>query len=241
MDALPDSAILAVWERAHSQSAVDRALALLHHAVGEAEAEQLAAGSRNTRLLDIYAATFGSRIEAFTACPRCDEQLEVTFNVPDILALGGSPADRFGAAALGSGYRVTFRLPHSTDLRAAARLDDTYEARRALAERCVVSAEHDGSPVPAAQLPDDVIAELDEAMARHDPLGDVRLSMACPACAHPWDTGFDIADFLWRILSHRAHQLVMDVHTLATAYGWTEADILLVPAARRQLYLELAS
>jgi hypothetical protein len=105
----------------------------------------------------------------------------------------------------------------------------------------VVSAESDGSPVPAAELPDDVIGELDEAMARHDPLGDVWLSMACPACGHGWKAAFDIADFLWRVLAHRARQLVADVHTLAMAYGWSETDILLVPPARRQLYLELAS
>jgi hypothetical protein len=84
MDALPDSVILSVWERAHSRPPVDRALTLLEHTVDVDEAEQLPVGSRNAHLLDVYAATFGSRIETLTACPQCGEQLDVAFDVSDI-------------------------------------------------------------------------------------------------------------------------------------------------------------
>jgi T4 bacteriophage base plate protein len=241
MDALSDVAILAVWELGHSRQAVDQALAMLQHTIGDDEAEQLAIGSRDARLLDVYAATFGSSIEARTACPQCGEELDVAFNVPDIRARGAVPAGQYELIARDPGYHITFRLPCSTDLRAAAGLDDPQEALRVLAERCVASAERNGSPVPAAQLPDEVMDELDQAMARHDPQADVQLNMACPGCGHSWQTGFDIVDFLWRTLARRARQLVVDVHTLATAYGWSETEILWVPPARRQLYLELTS
>jgi uncharacterized protein (UPF0212 family) len=241
MNALSDSAILSVWELGHSRPAVDRALAVLRYAVGDDQAEQWAIGWRDARLLDVYAATFGSNIDGLTACPQCEAQLDVAFDVSDIRVRGDTALSQFELMSGEPGYRITFRLPCSTDLRAAARLGDRDLAKRTLAECCVVSAWRHGSPVPAGQLPDAVMDELDEAMARHDAQADVQLRMACPACDHAWKAGFDIADFLWRALAHRARQLVADVHTLAMAYGWHETDILLLPPARRRLYLELAS
>ncbi len=35
------------------------------------------------------------------------------------------------------------------------------------------------------------------------------------------------------------HELLEDVHTLALAYGWTESDVLALPAPRRAEYLTL--
>ena len=37
-----------------------------------------------------------------------------------------------------------------------------------------------------------------------------------------------------------ARQTLLDVHLLASTYGWTEPDILAVPPLRRRHYLELA-
>ncbi len=59
----------------------------------------------------------------------------------------------------------------------------------------------------------------------------------------PWLAGGvrDIASFLWKALHAWAKLMLGDVHELARAYGWTEADILALPSpTRRQIYLELA-
>ncbi|HEX2516118.1 MAG TPA: phage baseplate protein, partial [Chloroflexota bacterium] len=37
----------------------------------------------------------------------------------------------------------------------------------------------------------------------------------------------------------RARRLLREVHTLARAYGWREAEILALPGRRRQTYLDL--
>jgi hypothetical protein len=54
-------------------------------------------------------------------------------------------------------------------------------------------------------------------------------------------TLFDIGRYLWEELRAQAVRLLHEVHTLARFYGWREADILALSAARRHAYLELAA
>jgi hypothetical protein len=70
-------------------------------------------------------------------------------------------------------------------------------------------------------------------------MGDVQLSLACPACKRQWETAFDIASFLWGEIHAWAQRVLREVATLARVYGWREADILSMSAGRRQAYLEL--
>ena len=65
------------------------------------------------------------------------------------------------------------------------------------------------------------------------------LALACPECGHRWTETFDIVSFLWAELDSCAHRLVGDVHSLASAYGWRESDVLALSPSRRQAYLEL--
>ena len=46
---------------------------------------------------------------------------------------------------------------------------------------------------------------------------------------------------LWAELEAVARRLAMEVHTLASAYGWSESEILSLSDARRRLYLEMVS
>ncbi len=78
-------------------------------------------------------------------------------------------------------------------------------------------------------------------MAEQDPQAEILLDVACPACGHAWQTLLDIVDFVWREVSAGATRLLEEVHTLARAYHWREADILALSSRRRQAYLEMAS
>ena len=64
------------------------------------------------------------------------------------------------------------------------------------------------------------------------------ISPAQPA-AHEWELLFDIAEFFWTEISAQAQRLLREIDALARAYGWTEHEILSLPAQRRQTYLEL--
>jgi len=65
------------------------------------------------------------------------------------------------------------------------------------------------------------------------------LELSCPVCRQNWRLSFDIGAFLWAEINSLAKRLLREVHTLARAYGWREADILSMSATRRQAYIEL--
>jgi hypothetical protein len=78
-------------------------------------------------------------------------------------------------------------------------------------------------------------------MAACDPQAEVLLDLNCPACGHGWQALFDVVAFFWAELAAQAKRLLREVHTLARAYGWREADILGMSARRRQFYLEMVT
>ncbi|GAA0940230.1 hypothetical protein [Streptomyces rhizosphaericus] len=119
-------------------------------------------------------------------------------------------------------------------------------ARRALIARCIVSVHRSGRPVPAdrlpaAELPEPVQQRRAEPAERADPAADVTLSVACPECGEATRAELDIASYLWAELDHWARDLLLDVHLLATAYGWSEPQILALSPLRRRYYLELCA
>jgi hypothetical protein len=78
-------------------------------------------------------------------------------------------------------------------------------------------------------------------MAECDPQAEVLLDLACPACDHRWPLLFDATAYLWAEIAVHARRLLREVHLLARAYGWREADVLALSAARRSYYLDLVS
>jgi hypothetical protein len=89
------------------------------------------------------------------------------------------------------------------------------------------------------QLPQDVMQELVDEMARADPLADIQFMLACPFCGRKWQAVFDIVSVLWSEIDTWAHRTLRDVHTLALSYGWSESDILALSPSRRQIYLDM--
>jgi hypothetical protein len=239
--ALSGAAVLSCWEAGAGRSPVDRALMLLGHALAASDSRDLEAwpvGRRDAMLLEVRAATFGTAVAATTACPCCAAELEVALNLADLRASHGAAGAEL-ELAVGEDLTVRFRLPSSADLRAAAAAGSWEQGRRVVAERCLVEARRSGRPLPAAALPEVAVAAMGTEVARHDPQSDVRLEVACEVCGHRWQARFDIADYLWREVAAEARRLLADVHTLATGYGWSEADILAMSGQRRRLYLEL--
>jgi hypothetical protein len=235
---LPGPAVVAAWEQAHPLSPAGRALVLLHHAEldGPDDPEGWSLGRCDAALLDIRAATFGQDVEATTNCPGCGGQVEVSFAVDAIRAPYGDPA-RHVELSVDGGERLVFRVPTVADLDAAGRARSAQSARQLLATRCLVDL--DGSTLISGELPDDLVTALGEAMVEQDPQSDVRLDVSCPVCGTQWACDFGIDDFLWREVTAEARRLLAQVHALAAAYGWSEADILALTPPRRQAYLEL--
>jgi hypothetical protein len=247
MRCLSAAELLQVWEHGLTQSPVQRALALLATACDDTPLDtlrQLSIGQRDARLLTLREWAFGSHIDGIVVCPGCGERLEMAFNIAEIRAAPRLPDSEAGLAAaafevsLGD-YALRFRLPNSDDLSAIAGIADPATGRRWLLQRCILGAQRGGADIAAADLPDDLVTATITSMAEADPQANVQLALTCPACRQPWQATFDILAFFWQEMNDWAQRILREVHTLASAYGWREADILALSPRRRQLYLDL--
>ncbi|NUP17985.1 MAG: hypothetical protein HOZ81_18215 [Streptomyces sp.] len=254
--------LLATWETGLAEAPSGRAL-LLHRTarpdVDGAALPVLPVGERESDLFALRRALFGERMQVRLGCSACGEDMEFDLDAGEFArSLGGrgdSSAGSAGSAgfagptgSVGSagsvvriqqgGWDVAFRLPGVADLTAAARAADP---RTALLVRCLVSATRDGAAVGAGDLPVPVQRRIAEAVEAADPGADVTLNIACPECGAATRAELDIASYLWTELDAWARDLLLDVHLLATSYGWSEPEILALSPLRRRYYLELCA
>ncbi|MGW3073481.1 hypothetical protein [Kitasatospora sp. NPDC001132] len=236
---------------------------------GTAELLAVPLGERDAELFGLRVELFGEQLNVRAGCPGCAEEMEFAFDARQLAgsAVSGGTGKSGGAAESGGiaksggaaesgdgarpgragplrveldGWRVGFRLPTAGDV-AAAEQAPAGRGRAVLLERCVLTAEHGGEPVAARQLPEPVQRRIAETAAAADPCADVRLNLSCPECGRQVLAELDIASYLWEELDDWARATLLDVHLLATAYGWSEAEILALSPLRRRYYLELCA
>lgn len=241
MRALSALELLDVWERGLTQSPIQRSLTLLAVACPERPPEKLATlsiGQRDGLLLTLREWTFGTQLVSVATCPKCSDRLELSFTVSDIRV---TPAIDPASVLLVEveDYQVQFRLPHSLDLEHMANQPDLSGVRQQLLERCILSAHQGDRTLSFEELPAPVLNAVVEQMAQADPQADVQLALSCPACNHQWQTTFDVVSFFWSEIHAWGMRVLREVHTLASTYGWREADILAISSQRRQIYLEM--
>ncbi|MEP7219170.1 MAG: phage baseplate protein [Bacteroidota bacterium] len=241
MRALSAEDIIIVWERGEHRHPVDRALTMLaaaHPRMTAGELAELSIGERDARLLAIREATVGPDLQSFAECPACRERLTFTLDTRTIRVPKPDHGDD-GMELVAGNHTLRFRLPNSHDLAALALCGDPETGHRLLVERCLLEATRDGIAIPGDRLPDEAVAKLAGTMAELDPQAEVLIGMECLSCGHRWQLLFDIAAFLWTEIALQAKRLLREVHILARAYGWREADILSLSATRREFYIDM--
>jgi len=238
---LASGALLATWEAGLTAGGVSRAL-LLHAAArpaaGTAELLAVPVGERDADLYALRGALFGDRMSVRVTCRECAEEMEFDLAARQIAATEGARCDEFTVEH--DEWTVRFRLPTTGDL-AAAEAAPADRAAAVLVERCVLAAERAGEAVEAGELPEHVRQQVARAAAEADPRADITLKVACPACGHQAAAELDITSYLWAELDAWARGTLLDVHRLATAYGWSEPEILALSPLRRRYYLELCA
>jgi hypothetical protein len=211
---------------------LDQGLLVLGAALPDASYESLADwpfGRRNRALAQVELSCFGPNPGAWTRCTECGEKLEVELDFRN-LASGALEEGQFEPIVI-KGRR--FRLPTSRDLALAAQEPDTRSAAVRLIETCATEAQN----VPVWS--DEDLEEVGDRMALADPMAEVTFNFTCPECAHEGNATLDIAAFIWEEMEARAKRLIYEIHSLASAYGWTEKEVLALSEHRRARYLEL--
>jgi hypothetical protein len=241
MQALTESDLLELWEAGAGRTAAAKALLLLTIAepgLGRDDLLDLSIGARDLRLGGLREVLFGPVIAGTCRCPACDEALEVSFALSDLLARECGAVPGLIELSL-SGYQVSCRPATGRDLAAAGSAGDLEAARASLVSACVVSAESDGLAVKVTDLPDDVLLAVGEAMDAADPGANIELLLRCDGCGTASTAALDLASFLWTELGAWARRTLREVHELAAAYGWPEPAVLALSQQRRRAYLEL--
>jgi hypothetical protein len=230
MRAFSTSEVLDLWDRGVRLHSLDRSLLALS-TVCPSQSEDCAdwsLGRRNRALFELHASGFGPHLRGWSACPHCGEKVE--FDIDGALLTTTTPADSFRDGVMIRGER--YRLPTSRDLAGVLSGDLETVAVRLL-ERCRIG---DGS---VSEWNEVALRDAEEILAAADPLAETQLALDCPSCARQWNDILDIGSFVWAEIESSARRLLLEVHTLASAYGWSEGETLSLSAARRASYMRM--
>jgi hypothetical protein len=214
--------------REAAASRVDRVLALswpAHERAGDT------AGLRHRRVLELRRELAGPRWPCVTTCPACAALLDVELDVDEVLAACGAGARRQVTVAWG-GETLTLRVPSWDELLARARTAVGIDcAVDELIAACLLEGR------VATPIPPPLREAVEAAFEAADPLGVIALELRCPACGADATPVVDLTALWADELDGYAAGLVADVDALARAYGWSEREILALPASRRRAYL----
>lgn len=233
--------LLELWEAGRAQTPAVRALSLIARASPGAALDDVARlpiGERDGLLFTLREWHFGSRVDSRATCRSCDEVLELDFETGDVLVTGRTDMREFRLES--GGYEVEFRQPSTVDLLAGFDGDASTWPRQLL-ERCVAGLRRDGAVLEPGELPADLAEAVVAELADADPRADIRLAVSCESCGTAHELTFDIVTFVWAEIDAWAQRTLLDVHQLASAYGWSENDVLALGPVRREYYLAASS
>jgi hypothetical protein len=157
MQPLSANTLLSIREMGQYQHPIDWALTILSAGQAEMTRKQLAEltiGQRDGSLLYLWEKTFGSVFKGFSECPSCRQQLEFDIALENIRLLpeAACSEERKPGGLIDKNIRISFRLPGSIDLAAAADCKDVQTAQILIIKRCILDAEVDGKPVEVDDL-----------------------------------------------------------------------------------------
>jgi hypothetical protein len=191
---------------------------------------------RTQALLTIAIRTSGSDLELGVTCPNlaCGELLELPIrltdfeqdNVPDNIQ-----------CRTDDGVMLTLRLPNGDDQRRWFRLGLAEDADWAVMATDLITAV-DGQPLEAGNSDvADWLKHIEQALQASDPLTDLSIETSCPHCDRHFSVDVDLEKELLMLLEQRQPQLLNEIHSIASAYHWSEEQIMNLRPARRQQYL----
>lgn len=237
-----DQDLVEVWEEGLGQHPLERPLTLLGRAHPEVTPAEMAVrplGQLNAALLRLHHEAFGPRLEGTADCPNCSTRLEFHAEAPNLLG-SASGATCESVTVEEDSTCVEARVPNLTDLAAAAGCEDVEDARRTIIARCIHRVTRAAEALDPADLPRTLVDRLSRELAQADPCAEILFQLNCGECGHSWSLALDPAEFVWTRINARVRALLLEVHTLASAYGWSETEILRLGPARRRAYIEMA-
>ncbi|MET0494528.1 MAG: hypothetical protein ABW000_15510 [Actinoplanes sp.] len=215
-------AVLTAWERGLRADPLGRAVILLAAVTGlsDTEAEAVELGTRDALLAAELIRLAGGAAWAWTRCTACGEVLDVPVGRELLPRVPVPPLASVTVAGM------TFRLPATRDLRSLPA-----PGRTGLLDRLRVSSD--------GEITEELADAVEAAMEQAAPGAAVQVDVTCPECGAETTAALDVPGLLWAHVSAAAAVLLSEIHTLSSAYGWTEGEVLALSTTRRRAYLEL--
>jgi hypothetical protein len=225
------SDLLQVWEIGQRLPPLERLFLLLASA-GWQDAGSLTLGRKNRALLTLRQDLFGPQMECVVLCPHCAARLEFTLSTTLFLdAMPPRSAETLNVEH--DAYVLTVRQPLLRDLKSAVGQGASLYAQ------CLLEAHSGEKPIAVEDLPGEARQEVAIALQEDDPLLNIQLALKCSNCGELWRSTLDVMAFLWKEIEQWGQRMLRTVHRLASAYGWSESEILALSAWRRKRYLEI--
>ena len=238
MNALNNVDLLNLWERGRALHPLDRGLLAIHAAFPETGSESAAdwpLGRRNRALMQLRCSCFGSALQAWTACSQCGEKVELNLDAAAMIREheGREPVQTVVVDG------ESFRLPTSRDLARLAKEAAAEQDSSAASVRLLNACRAEGKEGSERSWSEEQLEQIGEKMAEADPLAEILFGFECPACSAVCNQALDLPLFLWEEIEAQVRRVLLEIHALASAYGWSEREILSLSDARRRLYLEM--
>jgi hypothetical protein len=201
---------------------------------GDEEIWSWTLSQRSQALIGVALASGDRRLQSRVRCPKteCSEMIELDV---ELAAFVNRDETRSFEWLPAPARVLTIALPTGVDQKKWLNRGETAEPR-AMARQLVRRV--DGCP-PADdwQVPEAWIDGLAVELEQRDPLTALELEARCPACGASLSVEFDLETELLRGFAARQSRTLQQVHRLASVYHWSEAEILRLPAWRRNYYL----
>jgi hypothetical protein len=187
-------------------------------------------------ILRIFINTRTPNLNVTVRCPACNEMLDLKLNLASLQS-NDDPVSVCCHPEFD--VDLTLRLPTGIDQRGW--LADGH--KQDASEWCVkavtslVELLDGGKPPSDWRAPDAWLPAIAETLEAADPHTTATLNTTCCNCQNAFSVLFDVERHIIENLASLQPGLIDEIHRLASAYHWTEAEIFDVPRSRRRRYL----
>ncbi len=196
--------------------------------------QQLSVPDRQFLMMRLAAQLEGEHVWKKVSCAGCGELFDVEFNrheLPVVAGHSGFPYVRIES----SNQDIVLRVPTGLDQEMLCCLEQK-DAERYLLEQCIVSVDGDeASPEFINSLSEAEIEFIEQSIEDISPAVCTELLVQCPECQKEQKVAIDHYQFS----AFRESEFYDDIHTLASHYHWSEAEILELPIEKRRRYASM--
>jgi len=181
-------------------------------------------------LLGISELSVATPVEVHLACG-CGETAVIELSMAE-LASFAAERHRDELVVTAGEASARLRLPTGRDQLRWTQLGSSTDVVRDVISDLVVEGDR--------SAPDTLWVAADKLLSDADPLVELELGSACPACGTALARQVDLERIALTRLRNARRALLEQVHVLASTYHWTETTIAALPAWRRVEYATLA-